>query len=584
MIQAISDDAGRPSPHNMLLPRVALYARVSTDKQASDKTIDSQVSAIRQRIRQDGLSIPESLCFIDEGYSGSTLLRPALERLRDLAATGVIQRLYILCPDRLSRSYAHVVLLCEELGRCGVEVVFLNHARGKSPENELLLQMQGIVAEYERAKILERSRRGKLHAARRGDVSVLGRAPYGYRYLAKQRNGGQACYSMYLEEAAVVRQIFQWVGAERLSLQEVCRRLQKQGILSPSGKSHWEDSTIWGMLRNPAYIGRAAFGKQQVGPRRVRLRPLRNHPDPPRRVRSLYNMPPEQWIGIAVPAIVDEAIFATVAEQLEENRKRNRLRRSGAKYLLQGLLVCKGCGYALCGKRIRRSRESRPHGYYRCLGADSYRFGGRRICDNGRFRCDLLEEAVWQDVCDLLMDPGRIRQEHERRLKGGKNEGAKRQRLEELIRKVERGIQRLIDGYAEGLLEHNEFEPRVRAAKGQLATLRKEVNGHVEQESTEEQLRLVIGHLESFAERMKASLSEANWQTKRDVIRTLVKEVQIEKEQVRVVYKVDPSPFAPAPDRGCLQHRTGRNWDLVGTRSGRGWDVVFITPKPHNPR
>jgi site-specific DNA recombinase len=122
--------------------------------------------------------LPEQEC-IDDGYSGATLVRPGLERLRDVVAAGGIARLYVHSPDRLARKYAYQVLLVDELQRAGVEVVFLNRELGQTPEDELLLQVQGLVAEYERAKILERRRRGKRHAAQAGSVSVLSAAPYG---------------------------------------------------------------------------------------------------------------------------------------------------------------------------------------------------------------------------------------------------------------------------------------------------------------------------------------------------------------------------------------------------------------------
>jgi len=147
---------------------VALYARVSSDRQADEGTIASQVEALRQRIAADGYRLDEELSFLDDGYSGSTLLRPALDRLRDQVAAGAIDRLYVHSPDRLARNYALQFVLVEELQRCGVEVLFLNRALGASPEDDLLLQVQGVIAEYERAKICERSRRGKLHAARAG--------------------------------------------------------------------------------------------------------------------------------------------------------------------------------------------------------------------------------------------------------------------------------------------------------------------------------------------------------------------------------------------------------------------------------
>src|SRR3989304_652586 len=163
--------------------RAALYARVSSEQQAQAGTIDSQLEALRRRVAEEGLRIEGEMEFVDEGYSGATLVRPGLERLRDMAAAGCVDRLYVHSPDRLARKYAYQVLLVDELSRCAVEVVFLNHGVGDSPEDSLLLQVQGMVAEYERAKILERSRRGKLHAARKGGGRGLSGARYGYGCL-----------------------------------------------------------------------------------------------------------------------------------------------------------------------------------------------------------------------------------------------------------------------------------------------------------------------------------------------------------------------------------------------------------------
>lgn len=179
----------------------AIYARVSSEQQADAHTIASQVSALHERAKDDGLVVSEALIFLDEGYSGATLVRPALERLRDAMSAGVIDRLYIHSPDRLARKYAYQVVLVEECSRVGVEVVFLNRELGRSPEDDLLLQVQGMMAEYERAKIMERNRRGKLHAARSGSVNVLGGAPYGYRYLSKHQGGGHARYEVLVGQS-----------------------------------------------------------------------------------------------------------------------------------------------------------------------------------------------------------------------------------------------------------------------------------------------------------------------------------------------------------------------------------------------
>src|SRR5215471_3556808 len=316
--------------------QAAIYARVSSEQQAAANTIASQLAALRERLAKEGLPSHSELEFIDEGYSGATLVRPALEKLRDLIAFGAIDRLYVHSPDRLARKYAYQALLVDEFQRAGVEVIFLNRELGRSPEDELLLQVQGMMAEYERAKIVERHRRGKLHAARAGVVNVLSGAPYGYRYVDKHTGGGQARYEIVPDEARVGRQVFDWVGRDRLSIGEVCRRLTHAGEVTRTGKTVWDRSVVWGILHNPAYRGAAAFGKTRYEPLRPRLRAPRNRPLQPRRAVSVRDVPSEEWLTIAVPALVEADLFAAVQTQLQENQRHARQSRRGARYLLQG--------------------------------------------------------------------------------------------------------------------------------------------------------------------------------------------------------------------------------------------------------
>src|SRR5919201_2453742 len=212
---------------------VALYARVSSERQARDHTIDSQVAALKERIAADGFELEPNHGYVDDGCSGSNLQRLALDKLRDAVAAGDVERIYVLAPDRLARTHAHQVLLVEEFHRGGAQVVFLNRAIGDTAEDHLLLQVQSIIAEYERTKILERVRRGRLHAARSGAVSALTAAPFGYRYMRRDQGGGVARFEIVDDEAHIVRRIFEWVGRDRLSLSEVSRRLQRMGCRSP---------------------------------------------------------------------------------------------------------------------------------------------------------------------------------------------------------------------------------------------------------------------------------------------------------------------------------------------------------------
>ncbi|MCP4379293.1 MAG: recombinase family protein [bacterium] len=333
----------------------ALYARVSSDKQAKDKTIDSQIAALKERIVADGGTLIEDMMFIDAGVSGATLVRPELERLRDSAAIGAVDRVYFLSPDRLARKYAHQALLLEEFSSAGVTVHFLNHAVGTTPEEELLLQMQGMIAEYERAKIIERHRRGKLHRAKGGSVNVLSTAPYGYTYIRKQLDGEPAQYIVNLQQAKTVRQVFHWIGVERLSIGEVCRRLSEAEIPTQTGKTYWDRSVIWGMLQNPAYMGRAAFGKTKAGKLKPRVRPQKHSAETPKKPYSRQRTDRDTWIEIPVPPLVSEELFQAVQHQLDENRKRARIGSRGACYLLQGLTVCGHCHYAYYGKKVSPS-------------------------------------------------------------------------------------------------------------------------------------------------------------------------------------------------------------------------------------
>jgi site-specific DNA recombinase len=540
--------------------RAAIYARVSSDQQAQQGTIDSQVAALRQRVQADGLMLDDELCFLDDGYSGSTLVRPALERLRDIAWAGGCQRLYVHSPDRLARKYAWQVLLVEELQRSGVELVFLNRTIGVSPEEDLLLQMQGMIAEYERAKIMERSRRGKRHAARQGSVSVLCGAPYGYRYVSKHLAGGQAYYQVIPEQARVVQQLFEWVGRDRLSLGKVCHCLQQQGIPSPTGKAVWYREVVGKLLKNPAYKGAAAFGRTRVGERRPRLRPLRGQPEQPRNAKSRYRGAAADQIPIPVPALVSPELFAAAAEQLAENYKHVRQRQRGPSYLLQGLLECGCCRYAYYGKGSTRFavNPAAPYPYYRCIGMDAFRFGGTRICPNKPIRLDRLDAAVWADVRAMLERPEELRQEFERRLSGENEVGLDLGQLHKQITAAQRSISRLIDAYENDLLNKNEFEPRVRQARERLARLQQEASTASERAAQRAELRLVLSHLDDFAQQVRDGLDLADWDTRREIIRCLVKSIKIECEQIRITYRITPRPFEQGPTRGQFRQHCDR--------------------------
>ena len=283
----------------------AIYARVSSSRQKEEQTIASQIAALRTYAAEAGWEVPPDWVFEDDGCSGATLVRPALERLRDAIAEGQITVVLCYAPDRLSRRYAYQVVLLEEFARAGTQVRFLKGSQGSTPEEELVLQFQGMIAEYEKAQITERTRRGKLYRARAGAVSVLSQAPYGYRYVRKHE-GEPARYELVDHEAAVVREVFRLFVEEGMALRAVARELNARGIVTARGKRRWNGEAVRNMLHNPAYCGRAAYGKTQ------RTHEVAVH-RPPRRGRTRVGPPSckrqrprEGWIEIAVPAIVEE--------------------------------------------------------------------------------------------------------------------------------------------------------------------------------------------------------------------------------------------------------------------------------------
>jgi len=318
------------------------------------------------------------------------------------------------------------------------------------------------------------------------------------------------------------------------------------------------------MLANPAYKGVAAYGKTGRGPLRRRLRPVRGAGGGgsgiPRGGQSIYHRPAEQWISIAVPAIVEASLFERAGEQLAENRKRFRQRRGGPIHLLQGLLVCAQCGYACHGTSAAAGAGRQvKYAYYRCAaGSQPYRCGGKAMCSGQAPRQDLLDQAVWCDVRQLLSDPARVQRELQRRLDGDDADAQPQTHkgLQAQVSKVRRGIARLIDAYEQGLVDKGEFEPRIKAARQQLQQLEQQLKQQADQQARQQEMRLVIDNLQTFAAQVKTGLDQADWQTRRQIITTLVKRVELEQEQVKIVYRVDLSPFDRRPARGDLEHRT----------------------------
>jgi len=521
----------------------AIYARVSSDRQKENHTIASQTAALVEYAQAHGYSVPPDWVFQDEGYSGATLVRPGLEALRDLAAEGQIAAALVYSPDRLSRKYAYQVLLGEELSRCGVELIFLKAPAGVTPEDQLLVQFQGMIAEYERAQIAERCRRGKKHMAQRGGVNVLSGAPYGYRYVRKSDTSA-AFYEVVEAEAKVVRMVFEIYTQQRLSINAIARLLNERQVATRTGRGRWERSTVWGILRNPAYRGMACYGKTEQRPRQRVTRPLRQRKAIPSRDVGGHERPRAEWIEVPVPALVSEEMFALAQEQLEKN-KRHSPRRTIEPTLLQGILVCEQCGYGLYRTSTYTSKQKLN--YYRCIGSDGYRRLNGPLCTNRPIRQDYLDEFVWNEIIRLLDDPGLIQAEIDRRRDAARSADPLRKRAEELRReqaRVEKSSERLLTAYQEGLVTLPQLRQRMPTLQKQTQAVESELQSLKMAAMDESKYLQLAESLTGFRTKLRSRADALDVVARQQILRLVVKEVLVGTDRITIRHSI------PIPQSG----------------------------------
>src|ERR671911_1051063 len=529
------------------MPTAAIYARVSSARQKDQQTIQSQTAALLAHAAKLGLDVPAEWVFEDDGCSGATLVRPALERLRDLVCQVPVELVLCYAPDRLARKYAYQALLVEEFARAGTEVVFLNGPVGDRPEDQLLVQFQGMIAEYEKAQIIERTRRGKAHRAKAGVVNVLSGAPYGYRYIRKSDHT-EARYELVEPEASIVRELFGRYTHEACSIADLARWLSEQQIPTRTGKARWDRSTVWGMLRNPAYAGRAGFSKTMRTEQRARLtRPARLQGRSVSANPLIAHRPHEDWVQIAVPAIVSEETFQLAARRLADNQ-RFAARTTKVPSLLQGLAACQACGYAYYRTSTRTA--TRRLYYYRCLGSDDYRYPGGRRCANLPVRADYLDQVIWDHVTALLADPARIRAELDRRLgelQAANPTTATKARLQREQTRTATATSRLVEAYQEQLLSLAELRERMPALRVKERTLRAQLDA-LEAELVDQETYLKLAEtLEGFLARLRGKTDTASVPERQRVLRLLVKEVLIGPERVVIRHRIPVTSPEPSP-------------------------------------
>jgi site-specific DNA recombinase len=378
--------------------RVAAYVRVSTSRQVKLETIEQQLEMVLRYAREKGWELPNENVFRDDGYSATTLGRPALDALRDKARLREFEVVVVPSPDRLARNYVHQMVLIEELGKGGCRVEFVERPMSSEPNDQLLLQIRGAVAEYERTMLAERMRRGRLAKYKAGLLLPWTHTPYGLR-VDPDRPRDPAGVVPDEAKAAVVAEIFAAYLEPGASLFGVSRHLRQMGVPAPRGGKAWSTATLRGILTNPVYAGKVYAGRVRYRPARIRrsaTHPIgqpHNSSDP---------LPEEEWIFVAeVPAVVGQEQFDLVAQKLSRNKSFARRNNKTNEHLLRALVSCGECMLAsIACARSGRKNNHRKHRYYVCSGKfNKAQSKPEEKCPSRYAPAEQLDEVVWKDVC-----------------------------------------------------------------------------------------------------------------------------------------------------------------------------------------
>ena len=447
---------------------VAVYVRVSTQRQAQAQTIEQQLERLRAHLGAHGVELAGGSIFRDDGYSGATLNRPGLDRLRDAVRAGEVERVLVTDPDRLARNYVQLMVLLEELERAGCEVAFLDRPMSRDPHDQLLLQIRGAVAEYERTLIAERMRRGRQAKLRAGCLLPWSRPPYGYR-LDPDHPRDPAGVTVEAAEAAVVRELFAGYLEDHASLFSLAKHLQALGIASPTGRPRWSPTTLRGILTNPTYTGQVYAGRWRSRPARVRrsaTRPIGKPSDSP------VPVPAGQWLPVAsIPALVERgAVRAGAGQAGAEPRLRSAPQHAVTP------TCCAPWSAAACAASSCLCRTIHPgYAYYLCRGkGDPLHSRRDEPCPARYAPAAQLDALVWQDLCELLTEPAQIAQALARAHGGGwlpQELQARREQLRQGRLALERQLERLTEAYLLAVVPLAEYQRRRQALEQRLQAL-----------------------------------------------------------------------------------------------------------------
>jgi len=515
-----------------------VYVRVSTQRQAQAQTIEQQLDRLREYSRSQGWPWCDESIFRDDGYSGASLRRPGLDRLREQVRQAAFDRVVLTEPSRLARNYVHQMLLLEELERGGCQVEFVDHPMSQNPHDQLLLQIRGAVAEYERSLIAERMRGGRWQKYQAGGLLPWTHPPYGYR-VDPARPRDPAGVRLEPDEAAVIAEMVSWYLQEGLSLLGVTKRLIARRIPTPSGHWRWNQATVRGILANPVYTGTVFLGRYRSTPARHRQSPL----VPIGRGSGGHPLAdPSEWVAVAqVPTIVSQEHFDQVQARLAHNQQFARRNNTAHAYLLRALVSCGTCQLACTGRSSRAG-----YAYYTCRGKSHAIVSCRdEKCPSRFIPASQLDELVWQDLCEVLTHPESLAQALQR-AQGGywlpQELQARRENLRKARVSLEHQMERLTDAYLVNVLQleeykrrHQELEQRLQGVAEQVRQLEASVGRH-------DELAAQVQSIEAFCQRVQQGLAEATFEQKRQLIELLIDRVVVTNEEVEIRYVIPTSP------------------------------------------
>src|SRR5882672_3836241 len=515
--------------------RAAMYARVSTAHQEQEQTIASQIEALERAAAAMQLRVPGHHRYVDEGFSGSRLDRPGLDAMRDVAADGLIDVVLVHCPDRLARNYVHQQVIIEELAKHGVTVHFVERPIGERAEDKLLLQMQGVIAEYERAKIVERTRRGTLHKVRSGQMLPFSRPPYGYA-IVRSPEHPRGMLVVDEVEADHVRSMCRWVIDEGLGVRQIAKRLNALGI-RPKRREFWVQTSVYKLLINPVLVGKAIFGKMEsVEPKRPR------HPGSYRKqTRSSQRLRPQsQWIEVPVPAIIDQETREALLARMTKN-KLLATRNTRYSYLLRTLVVCGECNWRMDAKHQKISGGRYDYACYACTHRDPVVTGKKTRCTARRVHAEELDRVVWDAITSWIQSPEMLLREVEawRTSRTGlAHANRDRARIEGLCRRLDQQIGRLIDGYQRGAITIDELKARRERLEAERDAARKRGEELAAEEMVRTRVDRMAQELEEFAASIRDGVNDLDFQGRQQLVRLLVERVVVIGNEIAIEHAI----------------------------------------------